>query len=98
MTDSAHLPEVRTLKQNRRLGKRLEQEIYVASEASATPLRNYAPLSRFSARKASRCLGLGGSEMLSSPDFSIAHQALAVEAICISHPGAKHLISSGFSL
>jgi hypothetical protein len=27
-------------------GKRLGKEIYVASEASATPLRNYAPLDR----------------------------------------------------
>jgi hypothetical protein len=29
--------------QNRRFGKRLGDEIYVASEASATPLQNYAP-------------------------------------------------------
>jgi hypothetical protein len=33
---------------NSRLGKRLGAEIYVASEASATPLRNYAPQSNFS--------------------------------------------------
>jgi hypothetical protein len=32
---------------NSRLGKRLAPEIYVASEASATPLRNYAPQSNF---------------------------------------------------
>jgi hypothetical protein len=32
-----------------RFGKRLGHEIYVASEASATPLQNYAPQSNFSA-------------------------------------------------
>jgi hypothetical protein len=32
-----------------RFGKRLGREIYVASEASATPLQNYAPQSNFSA-------------------------------------------------
>jgi hypothetical protein len=35
--------------QNLRFGKRLEEEIYVASEASATPLESYAPQSNFSA-------------------------------------------------
>jgi hypothetical protein len=35
--------------QNSRFGKRLDDEIYVASEASATPLRSYAPQSNFSA-------------------------------------------------
>jgi hypothetical protein len=33
--------------QNLRFGKPLEEEIYVASEASATPLRSYAPQSNF---------------------------------------------------
>jgi hypothetical protein len=32
-----------------RFGKRLGDEIYVASEPSATPLQNYAPQSNFSA-------------------------------------------------
>jgi hypothetical protein len=36
-------------RENRRLGKRLRGEIYVASEASATSLQNYALLSNFSA-------------------------------------------------
>jgi hypothetical protein len=35
-------------RENRRLGKRLRGEIYVASEPSATPQQNYAPLSNFS--------------------------------------------------
>ena len=34
--------------QNPRFGKRLEHEIYVASEGSATPARSYALLSNFS--------------------------------------------------
>ena len=42
--------------QNRRLGKRLDREIYVASEASATPHRNYAPQSNF-ARQLFRAAG-----------------------------------------
>jgi hypothetical protein len=33
--------------QNQRFGKRLDDEIYVASEASATPLQSYAPQSNF---------------------------------------------------
>jgi hypothetical protein len=33
-----------------RLGKPLAREIYVASEASATPLANYAPQSRIGPR------------------------------------------------
>jgi hypothetical protein len=37
------------VQQNLRFGKRLGEEIYVASEASATPLENYAPQSNFSA-------------------------------------------------
>src|SRR6185369_17252164 len=37
--------------QNPRFGKRLEHEIYVASEPSATPTRSYALLSNFSPRK-----------------------------------------------
>jgi hypothetical protein len=35
-----HEPAAR---QNPRFGKRLHREIYVASEASATPLASYAP-------------------------------------------------------
>jgi hypothetical protein len=80
--------------QNPRFGKRLESEIYVASEPSATPLASYAPQSNFSA---SRCVSLPwtpGIQMLSSPDF---HQGL-----CRGHPfqrriATKHLISGGFS-
>jgi hypothetical protein len=37
-------------RQKPRLGKRLDCEIYVASEASATPLKSYAPQSRFRRR------------------------------------------------
>jgi hypothetical protein len=33
--------------QNLRFGKRLDGEIYVASEPSATPLQSYAPQSNF---------------------------------------------------
>jgi hypothetical protein len=34
--------------ENYRFGKRLEDEIYVTSKESATPLASYAPLSNFS--------------------------------------------------
>src|ERR1700722_13694230 len=45
---------------NSRLGKRLGGEIYVASEASATPLRNYALQSNF---LASRCVAVSWTDL-----------------------------------
>jgi hypothetical protein len=44
MRDSAHLGWPAGQQQNSRFGKRLDGEIYVASEPSATPPRNYALL------------------------------------------------------
>ena len=46
MRDSAHLGWPAGQQQNSRFGKRLDGEIYVASEPSATPPRNYALLDR----------------------------------------------------
>jgi hypothetical protein len=80
---------------NERLGKRLEREIYVASEASATPLLNYAPQSNFSA---SPCVSLSwtqGMQMLSSLGFLLPSSNPQG-----GPPGgrtaSKHLISGGF--
>jgi hypothetical protein len=79
-----------------RFGKRLDGEIYVASEASATPVQSYAPQSNFSPL---RCVALPwtpGSEMLSSPDFPLP--PACAEAIRLSERIAtKHLISGGIS-
>jgi hypothetical protein len=81
---------------NPRLGKRLGDEIYVASEQSATPLRNYAPQSNFSAVRGVSLPWTRGRQMLSSPEFPLLPSC--PEAI---HPtgriAAKHLISGGFS-
>jgi hypothetical protein len=41
--------KLQAARQNPRFGKRLDGEIYVASEASATPPQSYAPLDRLSA-------------------------------------------------
>jgi len=57
--------------QNLRFGKPLEEEIYVASEASATPLRSYAPQSNFSAPPGASLPWTPGTQMLSSPDFPL---------------------------
>jgi hypothetical protein len=53
--------------QNPRSGKRLGDEIYVASEPSATPLKSYAQLTGFSHRKRVSLPWTQGNEMLSSP-------------------------------
>jgi hypothetical protein len=37
----------RALRQNRRFGKCLDDEIYVRRKVSATPRQSYAPLSNF---------------------------------------------------
>jgi hypothetical protein len=55
--------------QNPRSGKRLGDEIYVASEASATPLRNYAPQSNFSPSAGVALPWSPGIEVLSSLTF-----------------------------
>src|SRR6267154_359903 len=57
--------------QNLRFGKPLEEEIYVASEASATPLCSYAPQSNFSALRDVSPPWTPGTQMLSSPDFPL---------------------------
>ena len=57
--------------QNLRFGKRLGEEIYVASEASATPLCSYAPQSNFSALRGASLPWTPGTQMLSSPDFPL---------------------------
>src|SRR5665213_3332590 len=83
--------EVAAGQENERLGKRLEEEIYVASEASATPLRNYAPQSNFSA---SRCVSLpwtSGIQMLSSPEFLLPSSTL--QAV---HPSSETPASTSF--
>jgi hypothetical protein len=46
MRDFAHLSDRPAAQQNPQFGKRLDREIYVASEASATPPRSYAPVDR----------------------------------------------------
>jgi hypothetical protein len=68
--------------QNRRFGKRLGDEIYVASEPSATPLRSYAPQSNFFPVTRVALPWTPGTEMLSTL-VSRCHQACA-EAIRLS--------------
>jgi hypothetical protein len=46
MRDYAHLSDRPAAQQNPQFGKRLDREIYVASEASATPQQSYAPVDR----------------------------------------------------
>jgi len=50
-----------------RFGKRLDSEIYVASEASATPVASYALLSNFSGLSRVSLPWTPGTEMLSQP-------------------------------
>src|SRR6266446_9104092 len=57
--------------QNPRFGKRLDREIYVASEPSATALQSYAPLSNFSPLQRVSPPWTPGIQMLSSPDFPL---------------------------
>jgi hypothetical protein len=87
--------------QNPRFGKRLESEIYVASEPSATPLASYAPQSNFSASRRVSLPWTPGIQMLSSPDFPLPPR-LGHQSLCRGHPlkrriATKHLISGGFS-
>jgi hypothetical protein len=66
------------------VAKPLGDEIYVASEPSATPLQSYAPLSNFSTGKRVSLPWTQGTEVLSSPDFP---RRIAI----------NHLIPDGFS-
>jgi hypothetical protein len=52
-----------------RFGKRLEDEIYVASEASATPQQSYAPQSNFWYPQRVSLSWTPGTEVVSSLDF-----------------------------
>jgi hypothetical protein len=83
-------------RQNRRFGKRLEQEIYVASEPSATPARSYAPLSNFSHRKRVAEPWTPGIEMLSSPSVSVPQGTFSLQSAG-GRIVINLLISSGFS-
>jgi hypothetical protein len=82
--------------ENYRFGKRLEDEIYVASEASATPVASYAPLSNFSGPSRVSLPWTPGTEMLSSLDFplptTLARRPFATRRIATKQP-----ISGGFS-
>ena len=71
----------------RRLSKRLEGELYVASEANATLLPSYALLSNFSAVLGVSLPWTPGTQVLSQPNIL---GPLALTA-------TKHLISDGFS-
>jgi hypothetical protein len=99
MTGSAHL-DLAGQRQNPRFGKRLGDEIYVASEASATSLANYAPQSNFSAPpRVSLALDSGNTDAI-QPCLS-NHRGMASKA-CRGHSldrrvVIKHLISDGFS-
>ena len=79
--------------QNRRLGKRLGSEIYVASEASATPLTRYALLSNLSPREGvSMPLDSGNADAI-QPQLSRCPQAYA-EAICPTCGGSPAIALS----
>jgi hypothetical protein len=79
-----------------RFGKRLSGEIYVASEASATPEPNYAPLSNFSALLCVAVPWTPGTQVLSSPEFPLLPNATQGRSLSRRF-AAKHLISDGFS-
>jgi hypothetical protein len=82
--------------QNLRFGKRLGGEIYVASEASATPLQSYAPQSNFSGLP---CVALPWtwlSEMLSSALLRVA-KGLRRGHSPFRRIAGKRLISDGIS-
>jgi hypothetical protein len=70
----------------RRFSKRLEDELYVASEANATPLRSYAPLSNFSA--------VLGVSLPWTPETQVLSQP-GIPGLLARTP-TKHLISDGF--
>src|SRR6266478_8677377 len=74
--------------QNLRFGKPLEEEIYVASEASATPLCSYAPQSNFSALRDVSPPWTPGTQMLSSPDFPLPARAETFPHPCSESPSS----------
>ena len=86
----------RPRQQNPRFGKRLGGEIYVASEASATPPRSYAPLSNFSHCKRVSLPWTPGIEVLSSPSVSVPQGTMSLQ-FAGGRIVIKHLISGGFS-
>jgi hypothetical protein len=107
MRDFAHLSDRPAAQQNPQFGKRLDREIYVASEASATPPRSYAPVDRrtgfsrtdlgnFSHGTRVSLPWTHGIEVLSTPDFPVAKDTriATFRAVRIA---TKHLISGGFS-
>src|SRR5439155_582347 len=82
--------------QNPRFGKRLDREIYVASEPSATPLQSYAPLSNFSPLQRVSPPWTPGIQMLSSPDFPLPQacaEAFALAADCHQAPHFRRIFS-----
>jgi hypothetical protein len=83
-------------RENSRFGKRLEGEIYVASEASATPLASYALQSNFSHRQRVSLPWTPGTEMLSSADFPLP-TTLVPRLFATRRIATKPLISGGFS-
>src|SRR5712671_3311789 len=69
--------------QNLRFGKPLDGEIYVASEASATPLRSYAPQSNVSApRRVAPALDSGNTDAI--------QPSLPVAGLCRAFPHAAN--------
>jgi hypothetical protein len=79
-----------------RFGKRLDCEIYEASEASATPLASYALQSNFSAQPRVALPWTPGTEMLSSPYFPLP-ATLVPMPFAMRRIATKQLISGGFS-
>ena len=82
--------------QNPRFGKRLDREIYVASEPSATPLQSYAPLSNFSPLQRVAPPWTPGIQVLSSPDFPLPQAcaaAFALAADCHQAPHFRRILS-----
>jgi hypothetical protein len=82
-------------RQNLRFGKRLGDEIYVASEPSATALPSYAPQSNFSGLRRVSLPWTPGTEMLSSPGFPLP--TTLVPRLSPRGGSTKRLISGGFS-
>jgi hypothetical protein len=69
-------------RQKPRLGKPLGREIYVASEASATPLQNYAPQTRMERR-------IAGSRPLTPMTQVLSTHASFSAFRTASNPGAE---------
>ena len=97
MRDCADLPSAPAGVQNSRLRQAFRGEIYVASEASATPLPSYAPLRQFlRTQQRSPGLGLTGTRCYPAPDFPcLLASTRGIRPRCGSP--AKHLISGGYS-